>query len=140
LKKQISSGFSLVSRFDSKKLLILMGVVIITILIDSEIGLVADFIPKLVSSSSGVAGFISIAIIFAITQYFMLAYMKQGNKETRTRVLNLDLTYWIISTAQYILVGMLAFVIFQIIITQQYSIVTLYASHVISYGLWIVIN
>jgi hypothetical protein len=139
LKKQISSGFSLVSRFDSKKLLILMGVVIITILIDSEIGLVADFIPELVSSSSGVAGFISIAIVFAITQYFMLAYIKQGNKETRTRVLNLDLTYWIISTAQYILVGMLAFVIFQIIIAQQYSIVTLYASHVISYGLWIVI-
>lgn len=59
-----------------------MGVVIITILIDSEIGLVADFIPELVSSSSGVAGFISIAIIFAITQYFMLAYMKQGNKGT----------------------------------------------------------
>jgi hypothetical protein len=53
LKKQISSGFSLVSRFDSKKLLILMGVVIITILIDSEIGLVADFIPELVSSSGG---------------------------------------------------------------------------------------
>jgi hypothetical protein len=116
-----------------------MGVVIITILIDSEIGLVADFIPELVSSSSGVAGFISIAIIFAITQYFMLAYMKQGNKETQTRVLNLDLTYWIISIAQYILVGMLAFVILQIIIIQQYSIVTLYASHVISYGLWIVI-
>jgi hypothetical protein len=86
-----------------------------------------------------VAGFISIAIIFAITQYFMLAYMKQGNKETRTRVLNLDLTYWMISIAQYILVGMLAFVILQIIIIQQYSIVTLYVSHVISYGLWIVI-
>jgi hypothetical protein len=139
LKKQISSGFSLVSRFDSKKLLILMAVVIITILIDSEIGLVADFIPELVSSSSGVAGFISIAIIFAITQYFVLAYIKQGNKETRSGMLNLDLTYWIISTAQYILVGMLAFVIFQIIIAQQYSIVTLYTSHVISYGLWIVI-
>lgn len=116
-----------------------MVVVIITILIDSEIGLVADFIPELVSSSSGVAGFISIAIIFAITQYFMLAYIKQGNKETRSGMLNLELTYWIISTAQYILVGMLAFVIFQIIIAQQYSIVTLYTSHVISYGLWIVI-
>ena len=34
--------------------------------------------------------------------------------------------------------GILAFIILQIIIAQQYSIMTLYASHVISYGLWIV--
>jgi hypothetical protein len=129
----------MILRFNSKKLLILMGVVIITILIDSEIGLVADFIPELVSSSTGVAGFIGIAIIFAITQYFILAYIKQTNKETQARALNLDLTYWIVSIAQYVLVGILAFVIFQIMIAQLYSIVTLYASHVISYGLWIVI-
>jgi hypothetical protein len=116
-----------------------MGVVIITTLIDSEIGLVADFIPDLVSSGMGVAGFIGIAIIFAITQYFILAYIRQSNKETQARALHLDLTYWIVSIAQYVLVGILAFVIFQIMITQQYSIVTLYASHVISYGLWIVI-
>jgi hypothetical protein len=116
-----------------------MGVVIITTLIDSEIGLVADFIPDLVSSGMGVAGFIGIAIIFAITQYFILAYIRQSNKETQARALHLDLTYWIVSIAQYVLVGILAFVILQIMITQQYSIVTLYASHVISYGLWIVI-
>ena len=116
-----------------------MGVVIITTLIDSEIGLVADFIPDLVSSGMGVAGFIGIAIIFAITQYFILAYIRQSNKETQARALHLDLTYWIVSIAQYVLVGILAFVILQIMITQQYSIVTLYDSHVISYGLWIVI-
>ena len=40
----IPSRYSLISRFDSKKLLILMVVVIITILIDSEAGLIADFI------------------------------------------------------------------------------------------------
>jgi hypothetical protein len=116
-----------------------MGVVIITILIDSEIGLVADFIPDQVSSGMGVAGFIAIAIIFAITQFFILDYIRQSNKETQARALHLDLTYWIVSIAQYVLVGILAFVIFQILIAQQYSIVTLYASHVISYGLWIVI-
>lgn len=132
------SRFSLISKFDSKKLLILMVVVIITLLIDSEIGYIADFIPEQLSSSTGLAGFIGIAIVFAVTQYFILSYIKQSNKETQARALNLDLTYSIISIAQFVLVGILAFIILQIIIAQQYSIMTLYASHVISYGLWIV--
>ena len=115
-----------------------MIVVIITVLIDSEIGNIADLIPEQLSSNVGVAAFIGIAIIFAVTQYFILIYIKQSDKETRARVLYLDLTHSIVSIAQYILVGILAFVILQIIIAQQYSIVTLYASHAISYGLWIV--
>jgi hypothetical protein len=115
-----------------------MVVVIITILIDSEIGVVADFIPEQLSSSMGLAAFIGIAIIFAVTQYFILSYIKQSNKVSRARALNLDLTFSIVSIAQFVLVGIIAFVILQIIIAQQYSIITLYASHVISYGLWIV--
>ena len=47
-----------------------MVVVIITILIDSEIGYIADFIPEQLSSSVGVAAFIGIAIIFAVYTVF----------------------------------------------------------------------
>ncbi|MGI0002498.1 MAG: hypothetical protein ACRD42_05410, partial [Nitrososphaeraceae archaeon] len=72
------------------------------------------------------------------TQYLILKYVKQSNKENRARALHLNLTSSIVSVAQYILVGILAFVILQIIMAQQYNIVTLYASHAISYGLWIV--
>lgn len=129
----------MVSRFDSENLLILMGFVIITILVDSEIGVIADFIPEQISSSVGLATFIGIAIIFAATQHFILSYIKQSNKEARPKAFNLDLAFWIVSIAQYILVVILAFVILQIIIAQKYSTVTLYASHVISYGFWIVI-
>ena len=129
----------MVSRFDSENLLILMGFVIITILVDSEIGVIADFIPEQLSSSVGLATFIGIAIIFAVTQHFILSYIKQSNKEAQPKAFNLDLAFWIVSIAQYILVVILAYVILQIIIAQQYSTVTLYASHVISYGFWIVI-
>jgi hypothetical protein len=138
LKKQIS-GFSIIGRYDSKSLLILMGIVIITIIVDSEIGLVADFISEQISSNVGLATFVGIGIIFAVTQYFILVYIKQTNKENLVRALSIDLTYWIVSIAQYVLAGILAYVIFQIIIAQQYSIAILYASHIISYGLWIVI-
>jgi len=134
----LSTRFSLVSRFDSKKFLILMVVVIITVMIDSEIGVVADFIPKQLSSNVGIAAFICISIIYAVSQYFILAYVKQSNKETRARALHLHLTHIIVSIAQYILAGVLAFVILQILISQQYNLATLYVSYAISYGLWIV--
>jgi hypothetical protein len=116
-----------------------MGVVTITLLVDSQIGFVADFIPEQLSSSTGVDGFIGIAIIFAVTQYFILVYIKQSNRDSRVKAISLDLMHSIVSTAQYVLVGLLALVTFQVIVEQQYSIVTLVASYVISYGLWILI-
>ena len=127
----------LVSRFESRKLFILMVVVITAITIDSQIGYIADLIPEQVSSDAGVATFILMAVIFAVTQYFILGYVKQTNKENRARALHLGLTHSILSIAQFVLVGILAFVIVQIIILQQYNILTLYASYVISFGLWI---
>jgi hypothetical protein len=131
--------FSLVSRFDSKKrFLTLMLVVILTIMVDSTIGRVADFIPEQLSSSDGIAAFIAIAVIFAITQYFILAYVKQSNQDTRARILHLNTVHIIVSIAQYVLAGLLVFVILQMLIVQQYSLATLYASYAISYGLWII--
>lgn len=90
-----------------------MGVVIITIIVDSEIGLVADFISEQISSNVGLAIFVDIAIIFAVTQYFILVYIKQTNKENLARALSVDLTYWIVSIAQYVLAGILAYIIFK---------------------------
>jgi hypothetical protein len=132
------SRFSLVSRFDGRKLLILMVVATITVTVDSQIGYIADFIPEQISSSVGITVFIAIAIIFATTQYFILEYVKQSNKENRARALHLRLTNLIVSVAQYILVGVLAFVILEIILTQQYNIIALYVSNTISYVLWLV--
>ena len=85
LKRRPQGSFpfraSLVSRFESRKLLILMVVVITAITIDSQIGYIADFIPEQISSNVGVAIFILMAIIFAVTQYFILGYVKQTQRE-----------------------------------------------------------
>jgi MFS family permease len=143
LKRRPQGSFpfraSLVSRFESKKLLILMVVVITAITIDSQVGYIADFIPEKVSSDGGVATFIIMAVIFAVTQYFILGYVKQTSKDNRPRAkaLHLGITHSIVSIAQFVLVAILAFVIVQIIILQQYNILTIYVSYVISFGLWI---
>lgn len=138
LKEQISAGFSTGLRFNSKRLFVLMVVVTFTTIVDSEIGVVADFIPTQLSSSTGVALFIGIVIIFAIGQYFILAYIKQIDENTRARVLHLRLTHRLVSLAQYVLAGILAVVIFQILQLQQYNLAILYVSYTLSYGLWIV--
>ena len=116
-----------------------MVVVITAITIDSQIGYIADFIPEQISSNVGVATFILMAIIFAVTQYLILGYVKETNKEniSGAKALHLGLTHSIVSIAQLILVGILAFVIVQIIMTQHYNILTIYISYVISFGLWI---
>ena len=106
-------------------------------MIDSEIGIVADFIPNQLSSRWGISAFLGIAILFVVSQYFILSYLKQINKENK-RVHPLDVIYTIVCIGQCILAGIIVFVILQILTGQQYNVITLYVSHVISYGLWII--
>ena len=115
-----------------------MVVVIVTIMIDSEIGIVSDFISDRLSSNMGIVAFIGIATIFTVTQHFILAYIKQSNKESKARALYLNVMHFIVYVAQYILAGILAFIILQILTIQHYSLVTLNVSYAISYGLWII--
>src|SRR5512145_2893659 len=130
---------AILSRFyTSNRLFILMLVVIIAVTIDSEIGYVADFIPDRLSSRGGVLIFIVIAAIFAITQYLILGYVKQSNKEIRRSMPHLRIMHTGVSVAQYVLTVVLALTILQILLIQRYSIVSLYFVHAISYGLWIV--
>lgn len=133
-----SKIFPPVSKFDNKKFLILMIIVNITVTIDSQIGYVADFIPNQLSSIWGIGIFLGVVVVFAISQYFILSFLKEIKKENKTRVHHVDKMYNIVSIAQYILAALLVFVILQILTSQQYSLITLYVSHVISYGIWII--
>ena len=70
-------SFSTVLKFDNKKFLILIIIVIITIMIDSEIGIVADFIPNQLSSSWGIIVFFRYSNnIFSSNTLFSLILIK----------------------------------------------------------------
>ena len=110
-------------RFDaSKRLFALMMVMIVAITADSLVGIVADFIPNQLSSRSGVFVFIVITVILAITQYFILDYVKQSNKETRKRerAFHLRKLHIGVSLAQYTIVAIITIVILQVLFLQQY--------------------
>jgi hypothetical protein len=136
--RQIKPAMLFLGFGSSKKLFTLMLVVIVTIIVDSQIGYIADFIPEQLSSSTGIAIFIVIAAIFVISQYLILAYIKQSNKETRDRAPHLHLLQAGVSISQYILAALIVLVIMQILLMHEYSIIILYIIYAIGYGLWIV--
>lgn len=130
---------TLLSGFGSnKKLYVLMLVAVVLITIDSQIGYIADFIPQQLSSNGGIAIFVAIAVVFVITQYLILDYVNQSNKQTRQRAPHLHILHRGVVVGQYVLAAVLAFVILQILLTQQYNVVSLSITYAISYGLWIV--
>lgn len=129
--------FESATRLDGRKLLVLFAVVVATILIDSEVGVVSDFIPEKISSSAGISLFVCTAIIFAISGYFILSYVKQIGKESGATILHLSRTHKLVTVVQYVLVAIIAFVVLQIVFTLQYNTFTLALTISVSYGLWI---
>jgi len=125
------------TRLDGRKLLALFTVVVATILIDSEVGVVSDFIPEKISSSAGISLFVCTAIIFVISGFFILSYVKQIGKESGATILHLNRTHKLVTVVQYALVAIIAFVVLQIVVTLQYNTFSLALTISISYGLWI---
>ena len=127
-----------VSGFDGRKLLVIMTIVAITLTVESQIANIADFIPEQLASTQGIVAFIGICLIFMVTQFYILAFVKQNNKDSRARTRFQHLIHKIVTAAaQFLLAGIIAFVILQILVAQGYNTFMLYIAQSISYGLWI---
>jgi hypothetical protein len=114
-----------------------MIIIAVTLTVESQIAVVADFIPEQMASSTGIAAFICIWVIFTVTQYYILAFVKQNNKNSKARTRFLNSIHKIVTAAQFLLTGIIALVTFQIFSIQEYNTVLLYIVLSISYGLWI---
>jgi hypothetical protein len=121
-----------------KKLLILMSILVVTFMVDSQIGYIADFIPERLVTNEGIALFIFTAIVFGIGGILILQHVKHKTKESRARALYLRASHLGVTVAQYVLIATIAFVIAQILVTTQYDTVMIAAALSISYGLWII--
>jgi len=130
------SALSVIS-FDGRKLLVVMIIVAVTLTVESQISNIADFIPEHLASSQGIAAFVGIWAIFVMMQYYVLAFVKHNNKVGRARTRFLHLTHRIVTAAQFLLAGIVALVILQTLIAQEYNTVMLSIALSISYGLWI---
>jgi len=124
--------------FDDKKLLVLFGIVVSIILIDSEVGVVSDFIPETISSNAGILLFIGSAILFAITGFFILSHIKQIGIKGGAKILSLGKSHTLVTVVHCTLIGIITFVILQILFTSQYNTLAIALTIAISYGLWII--
>jgi hypothetical protein len=126
------------SRIGEKKLLILMSILVVIFMVDSNVGYIADFIHERLVTNEGIALFIGIAVVFVVGGILILQYVKTKTKESRARALHLRATHLGVTIAQYVLIAIIAFVTAQILVTAQYNTVMIAAALSISYGLWII--
>lgn len=127
-----------VSSFDGRKLLVVMIIVAIVLTLESQIGTVADFIPEQLASFQGVASFIGMWAVLTVMQYYILAYVKINNNQSSFRTNAVHTIHRTVTIAQFLLTGIIALVILQILIAKEYNTIMLYVTLSVSYGLWIV--
>ena len=71
-------------------------------------------------------------------QYYILAFIKHNNKKSSPRTKFVHSIHSIVIIVQFLLTGIIALVILQILIAHEYSTIMLYIALSLSYGLWIV--
>ena len=127
-----------VSRFDGRKLLVIMTIVAVTLTVESQVSTVADFIPEQLASNTGIVAFIGIWAVCSVMQYYILVFIKHNNKKSSPRTKFVHSIHSIVTIVQFLLTGVIALVILQILIAHEYNTIMLYIALSLSYGLWIV--
>ena len=121
---------------NNNKLFLVIIATIICVLIDSQLGIIADFIPEYLSSSGGIALFLGLIIVFIIASYLMIKYIKNINVDS-VRAFHLDVMYYVLIAAQCTMAFILTIIAFQILTNHEYNTHFLYIPHLVNYGIWI---
>lgn len=121
----------------NNKLLIIFVAMAFSVLVDSQIGIIADFIPEYLSSPFGVSLFVGLTVFSILSSFFMINYVKHINSLTVGKYAHFKLIYYLVFIAQCLIASMLIFVVISILIFHEYSAIPLFILHIISYGTWI---
>jgi signal transduction histidine kinase len=117
------------------KIFLVISFLVIALMIDTLVGQIPDFIQDKIISNSGIALFVLISTAYIVGQFFILKFVKERTKEIRARSSQLQTTHKLVTSTQYVLVGIIVSVIFEVLIIKQYHLASLIAATVISYGL-----
>jgi len=131
----IRSGLSISGKAGMKLFVVISIIAIAILIVDTMINQVADFLVPQITSNFGIASFIVMMILSAIGQYFFLEFIKRKTSEIRARAIYLKILHHAVTIVQYTLLGILAFVLLQILVMSQYPVSILIAATVLSYTL-----
>lgn len=121
----------------NNRILIVFIFMVISVIIDSQIGIISDFIPEYISSVTGVLLYVGLTVFLILSSIYFIYQIKNTEKMTKVKYIHFKLVFNIIFISQIIIAIVLASIILQIVFFQEYSIAFLYIIHIISYGIWI---
>ena len=110
---------------------------VISVIIDSQIGIISDFIPEYISSVPGILLYGGLTTFLMLSSLYIIYHVKSFDKLDKIKYIHFKLVFNIIFISQIIIALMLTSVILQIAIFQEYYLAFLYGIHIISYGIWI---
>jgi signal transduction histidine kinase len=127
------------SLINGRGLLVIVVALIGTLIVDTMINNVVDFISPQIVSNLGILLFIVIAIVSAVGQYIILNFVRQKSKEISTKSLYLVIMHRAVVIIQSFLTAIIVFVILEMIFTARYFGITLTIATVTSYLLNVVL-
>ena len=108
----------------------------ISVIIDSQIGIIADFIPEYISSLPGILLYVGLTVFLILSSFYIIYHVKSFEKITKVKYINFKLVFNIIFISQILIAIVLISIVIQFAIFQEYQITFLYIIHIISYGIW----
>ena len=116
---------------------IIIMAMVVSVLVDSQLGIIADFIPEYLSSPAGLSLFVSLTVFSIFSSFSLINNVKRINSLTVGKYAHFKLIYYLVFTGQCLIALMLIFTVLQILIFQEYDSLSLFVIHIISYGIWI---
>ena len=130
-------GISASLKPNSKLFLIFFVAMVITVVVDSQIGIISDFISEYVSSPLGVSLFIGLTVFSILSSFFMINYVRRVNSLTEGKYAHFKVIYYLVFISQCLISSILIFIVIQILTFQEYITTPLFILHIVSYGIWI---
>ncbi|HKU84424.1 MAG TPA: hypothetical protein VJP58_10315 [Candidatus Nitrosocosmicus sp.] len=130
-------GISSSLKPNSKLFLIFFVAMVITVVVDSQIGIISDFISEYVSSPLGVSLFIGLTVFSILSSFFMINYVRRVNSLTEGKYAHFKVIYYLVFISQCLISSILIFIVIQILTFQEYITTPLFILHIVSYGIWI---
>ena len=128
-------GISASLKPNSKLFLIFFVAMVITVVVDSQIGIISDFISEYVTSPLGVSLFVALTVFSILSSFFIINYVKRVNSLTEGKYAHFKVIYYLVFISQCLNSSILIFVVIQILTFREYTNTPLFILHIVSYGI-----
>ena len=127
-------------KIGSKGIFILISIITITLIVDTSIVKISAITGGLSSTSSSIATFVIMMVIFVVGQYLILGFVRKlDEKKGAIKRLRLGAISRSVSIIQYVIIAIFASVILQMLFTSSYNVQFLEVVIWINYSLAIVL-